>query len=141
MEDVVIVASVSCIYGIGDPGTITAWCCTCVRVSGWCIGSRCSACGHAVQPGRRGFRAVPSGCGRRDRHLSGGKCRACPAVEMFDDEIEHLTLSDPLTGHSAEDRPFTPSVQLRHAAATVLRGGGDQGRDSPGAYRGLPEGG
>jgi excinuclease ABC subunit B len=62
-RDVVIVASVSCIYGIGDPGDYHAWCCTCARASvahrDWCSAWwRCSTTGPTWISG-----AAPSGCG------------------------------------------------------------------------------
>jgi excinuclease ABC subunit B len=93
-RDVVIVASVSCIYGIGDPGDYHAWCCTCARASDRPPGPGAAPGGDAVRPADMDFR-------RGTFRVRGDVIDIFPAesaehalrVEMFDDEIEHLRCS------------------------------------------------
>ena len=100
-RDVVIVATVSCIYGIGDPSDYHA------MVLHLREGERMA---HrdlierlvAMQYTRNDV-DFQRGCFR----VRGDVIDVFPAenaelavrIEMFDDEIEHLTLFDPLTGH------------------------------------------
>ena len=125
-RDVVIVASVSCIYGIGDPSDYHAM--VLHLREGEKIGHR-----DLVQ------RLVAMQYDRADIDFKRGTFRVrgdvidiFPAenaeyalrVEMFDDEIEHLTLFDPLTGHLKQKIVrFTvfPSSHYVTPRATVLR--------------------
>jgi len=125
-RDVVIVASVSCIYGIGDPGDYHA------MVLHLREGEQ-MAHRDLVQ------RLVAMQYDRADVDFKRGTFRVrgdvidiFPAenaehalrVEMFDDEIEHLTLFDPLTGHLKQKIVrFTvyPSSHYVTPRATVLR--------------------
>ncbi len=125
-RDVVIVASVSCIYGIGDPGDYHA------MVLHLREGEK-MAHRELVQ------RLVAMQYDRADIDFKRGTFRVrgdvidiFPAenaeyalrVEMFDDEIEHLTLFDPLTGHLKQKIVrFTvyPSSHYVTPRATVLR--------------------
>ncbi|MBL8460770.1 MAG: excinuclease ABC subunit UvrB [Zoogloea sp.] len=125
-RDVVIVASVSCIYGIGDPGDYHS------MVLHLREGERVVH-RDLVQ------RLVAMQYSRADVDFKRGTFRVrgdvidiFPAesaehalrVEMFDDEIEHLTLFDPLTGHLKQRLArFTvyPSSHYVTPRATVLR--------------------
>ncbi|MBN8283669.1 excinuclease ABC subunit UvrB [Zoogloea sp.] len=125
-RDVVIVASVSCIYGIGDPGDYHS------MVLHLREGERLVH-RELVQ------RLVAMQYTRADVDFKRGTFRVrgdvidiFPAesaehalrVEMFDDEIEHLTLFDPLTGHLKQKLArFTvyPSSHYVTPRATVLR--------------------
>jgi excinuclease ABC subunit B len=125
-RDVVIVASVSCIYGIGDPGDYHS------MVLHLREGERV-AHRDLVQ------RLVAMQYTRADVDFKRGTFRVrgdvidiYPAenaehalrVEMFDDEIEHLTLFDPLTGHLKQKLSrFTvyPSSHYVTPRATVLK--------------------
>ncbi len=125
-RDVVIVATVSCIYGIGDP----------VDYHSMVLHLRESehiAHRDLVQ------RLVTMQYTRSDVDFRRGTFRVrgdvidiFPAenaelavrVEMFDDEVEHLTLFDPLTGHLKHKLArFTvyPSSHYVTPRATVLR--------------------
>ncbi len=125
-RDVVIVASVSCIYGIGDPADYHA------MVLHLREGERV-AHRDLVQ------RLVAMQYDRADIDFRRGTFRVrgdvidvFPAesaehalrIEMFDDEIEHLTLFDPLTGHLKQKIVrFTvfPSSHYVTPRATVLK--------------------
>ncbi|WP_079435613.1 excinuclease ABC subunit UvrB [Zoogloea sp. LCSB751] len=125
-RDVVIVASVSCIYGIGDPSDYHSM--VLHLREGERIVHR-----DLVQ------RLVAMQYSRADVDFKRGTFRVrgdvidiYPAenaehalrVEMFDDEIEHLTLFDPLTGHLKQKLSrFTvyPSSHYVTPRATVLK--------------------
>jgi len=125
-RDVVIVASVSCIYGIGDPVDYHS------MVLHLREGERI-AHRDLIQ------RLVAMQYDRADIDFKRGSFRVrgdvidiFPAenaehalrVEMFDDEIEHLTLFDPLTGHLKQKiLRFTvyPSSHYVTPRATVLK--------------------
>jgi excinuclease ABC subunit B len=125
-RDVVIVATVSCIYGIGDPVDYHA------MILHLREGERMA---HRDLIGR----LVAMQYTRSDVDFHRGTFRVrgdvidiFPAesaelalrVEMFDDEIEHLTLFDPLTGHLRQKLlRFTvyPSSHYVTPRATVLR--------------------
>ena len=125
-RDVVIVASVSCIYGIGDPGDYHSM----------VLHLRA---GEKVVHRELVQRLVAMQYTRADVDFKRGTFRVrgdvidiFPAesaehalrVEMFDDEIEHLTLFDPLTGHLKQKLArFTvyPSSHYVTPRATVLR--------------------
>ncbi|MEZ5088215.1 MAG: excinuclease ABC subunit UvrB, partial [Tessaracoccus sp.] len=124
-RDVVIVASVSCIYGIGDP----------VDYHSMVLHLRE---GEKVAHRELIQRLVAMQYTRADLDFRRGTFRVrgdvvdvFPAenaelavrVEMFDDEIEHLTLFDPLTGHLKQKLVrFTvyPSSHYVTPRATVL---------------------
>ncbi|MDY0012409.1 MAG: excinuclease ABC subunit UvrB [Rhodocyclaceae bacterium] len=125
-RDVVIVATVSCIYGIGDP----------VDYHAMILHLR-----EGERIGHRDLiaRLVAMQYSRADIDFQRGTFRVrgdvidiFPAenaelavrVDMFDDEIEHLTLFDPLTGHLKQKLVrFTvyPSSHYVTPRATVLR--------------------
>jgi excinuclease ABC subunit B len=125
-RDVVIVASVSCIYGIGDP----------VDYHSMVLHLR-----EGEQVAQRDLiqRLVAMQYTRADLDFKRGTFRVrgdvidiFPAenaefalrVEMFDDEVEHLTLFDPLTGHLKQKIVrFTvyPSSHYVTPRATVLK--------------------
>ena len=125
-RDVVIVATVSCIYGIGDPVDYHS------MVLHLREGERMA---HRDLLGR----LVSMQYTRADVDFRRGSFRVrgdvidiFPAenaelavrVEMFDDEIEHLTLFDPLTGHLKHKLArFTvyPSSHYVTPRATVLK--------------------
>ena len=125
-RDVVIVATVSCIYGIGDPSDYHSMI---LHVSeGEKIAYR-----DVLQ------RLVAMQYDRSDVDFHRGTFRVrgdvidiFPAenaelavrIEMFDDEIEHITLFDPLTGHLKQKLGrFTvfPSSHYVTPRATVMR--------------------
>ncbi|MBI5780921.1 MAG: excinuclease ABC subunit UvrB [Rhodocyclales bacterium] len=125
-RDVVIVATVSCIYGIGDP----------VDYHSMVLHLR-----EGERMGQRVLieRLVQMQYERADADFHRGTFRVrgevidvFPAenaeyalrIELFDDEIEHLTLFDPLTGHLVHKLVrFTvyPSSHYVTPRATVLR--------------------
>ena len=125
-RDVVIVATVSCIYGIGDPVDYHAM--ILHLREGERIGQR-----ELIQ------RLVAMQYTRADIDFRRGTFRVrgdvidvFPAenaelavrIELFDDEIEHLTLFDPLTGHLKHKLArFTvyPSSHYVTPRATVLQ--------------------
>jgi len=125
-RDVVIVATVSCIYGIGDP----------VDYHSMVLHLRE---GETMAHRDLVRRLVTMQYTRADVDFRRGTFRVrgdvidiFPAenaelavrVEMFDDEIEHLTLFDPLTGHLKHKMVrFTvyPSSHYVTPRATVLR--------------------
>ncbi len=125
-RDVVIVATVSCIYGIGDPVDYHA------MILHLREGER-TAHRDLIQ------RLVAMQYSRADIDFRRGTFRVrgdvidvFPAenaelavrIEMFDDEIEHLTLFDPLTGHLKHKLArFTvyPSSHYVTPRATVLQ--------------------
>ncbi len=125
-RDVVIVATVSCIYGIGDPVDYHAM--ILHLREGERIGQR-----DLVQ------RLVAMQYTRSDVDFRRGTFRVrgdvidvFPAenaelavrIELFDDEVEHLTLFDPLTGHLKQKLVrFTvyPSSHYVTPRATVLK--------------------
>ena len=125
-RDVVIVATVSCIYGIGDPVDYHA------MILHLREGER-MAHRELIQ------RLVTMQYSRADIDFRRGTFRVrgdvidvFPAenaelavrIEMFDDEIEHLTLFDPLTGHLKHRLArFTvyPSSHYVTPRATVLQ--------------------
>ncbi|MFT3736169.1 MAG: excinuclease ABC subunit UvrB [Rhodocyclaceae bacterium] len=125
-RDVVIVATVSCIYGIGDPADYH---------------SMILHLREGEKMGQRDLlqRLVGMQYDRNDVDFSRGSFRVrgdiidiFPAenaelavrVEMFDDEIEHITLFDPLTGHLKQKLGrFTvfPSSHYVTPRATVMK--------------------
>ncbi|MDR0635199.1 MAG: excinuclease ABC subunit UvrB [Azoarcus sp.] len=125
-RDVVIVASVSCIYGIGDP----------VDYHAMILHLRA---GERIARRELIARLVAMQYTRADLDFRRGAFRVrgdvidiFPAenaeyavrIEMFDDEVEQLTLFDPLTGHLRHKLGrFTvyPSSHYVTPRATVLR--------------------
>jgi excinuclease ABC subunit B len=125
-RDVVIVATVSCIYGIGDPSDYHSMI---LHVSE----------GEKVAHRDVLQRLVAMQYTRSDVDFHRGTFRVrgdvidiFPAenaelavrIEMFDDEIEHITLFDPLTGHLKQKLGrFTvyPSSHYVTPRATVMR--------------------
>ena len=125
-RDVVIVATVSCIYGIGDPVDYHAM--ILHLREGEKVGQR-----DLIQ------RLVAMQYSRSDIDFRRGTFRVrgdvidvfpsenaelAVRIELFDDEVEHLTLFDPLTGHLRQKLGrFTvyPSSHYVTPRATVLK--------------------
>ncbi|AUN94355.1 excinuclease ABC subunit UvrB [Pseudazoarcus pumilus] len=125
-RDVVIVATVSCIYGIGDPVDYHAM--VLHLREGESIGHRDLIARLVAMQYTRNDVDFQRGCFR----VRGDVIDVFPAenaelavrIEMFDDEIEHLTLFDPLTGHLKHKLArFTvyPSSHYVTPRETVLR--------------------
>jgi excinuclease ABC subunit B len=124
-RDVVIVATVSAIYGIGDP----------VDYHSMILHLREGEKMHQRDIIRRLVRCSTSAtrwisarhlsrARRRDRHLSGRKAESALRITLFDDELESITLFDPLTGHTRQKLGrFTvfPSSHYVTPRATVLK--------------------
>ena len=125
-RDVVIVATVSCIYGIGDPSDYHAM--VLHLREGERMGHRDLIARLVAMQYTRNDVDFQRGCFR----VRGDVIDVFPAenaelavrIEMFDDEIEHLTLFDPLTGHLKHKLArFTvyPSSHYVTPRATVLK--------------------
>jgi excinuclease ABC subunit B len=125
-RDTVIVATVSAIYGIGNPADYHAMVMT-LRV-GDKIGQR-EAIAQLV---RMQYTRNEIDFGRGSFRVRGDTIDVFPSehselairIELFDDEIESLTLFDPLTGATRQKIPrFTvyPSSHYVTPRATVLR--------------------
>jgi excinuclease ABC subunit B len=102
-DDVIIVASVSCIYGIGSVETYTA------MTFQLTVGERIDQRQLAGRPGGAAIQAQRPGLPAR--HVPGARRhgRAVPvppggprlALSLFGDEIEEIVEFDPLTGHKS----------------------------------------
>jgi excinuclease ABC subunit B len=125
-RDVVIVATVSCIYGIGDPSDYHAM--VLHLREGERMAHRDLIARLVAMQYTRNDVDFQRGCFR----VRGDVIDVFPAenaelavrIEMFDDEIEHLTLFDPLTGHLRHKLArFTvyPSSHYVTPRATVLK--------------------
>jgi len=125
-RDVVIVATVSCIYGIGDPVDYHAM--ILHLREGERIGHRELVTRLVAMQYTRADIDFRRGTFR----VRGDVIDVFPAenaelavrIEMFDDEIEHLTLFDPLTGHLRQKLVrFTvyPSSHYVTPRATVIK--------------------
>ena len=122
-RDTVIVGTVSCIYGIGNPGDYHAIG-PCAPATGFPARTG-AAGGHAVHPQRRGLHA------RRLPEVRGEtidifrrKAELALRLTLFDGEIESLELFDPLTGRVRQKLPrFTvyPGSHYGTPRETVLR--------------------
>ncbi|MDP9383198.1 MAG: excinuclease ABC subunit UvrB [Chloroflexota bacterium] len=114
-RDVVIVASVSCIYGLGSPEEYGKFVVTLKR-------------GEDQRMGKLIRRLVDLQYNRNDQSLARGNFRVRgdtleihPAyeeiavrVEFFGDEIERITEVDPLTGEVLADRPRVDIYPAKH---------------------------
>jgi excinuclease ABC subunit B len=114
-RDVIVVASVSCIYGLGSPEDYRNMICTIEK-------------GQFLTREVFLARLVEMQYDRNDYHFTRGKFRVrgdtvelCPAytedavrVEFFGDEIERITRFDPLTGDSTEPLEQLPIFAARH---------------------------
>jgi excinuclease ABC subunit B len=134
-RDTIIVASVSAIYGLGDPSRTCAWCCTSTAATKSTSAASCAPGGAAVHAQRHGLpaRHLP-GARRRGRHLPGGIEKEAVRVELFDDEIENISLFDPLTGEIMRNRvprytvyPKTHYVTPRSASSRRSTSGRAEG--------------
>jgi excinuclease ABC subunit B len=125
-RDVVIVATVSCIYGIGDPVDYHA------MILHLREGERIAHRDLIARLVAMQYTRADIDFQRGTFRVRGDVIDIFPAenaelalrVEMFDDEIEHLTLFDPLTGHLKQKLlRFTvyPSSHYVTPRATVLR--------------------
>ena len=125
-RDVVIVASVSCIYGIGDPVDYHS------MVLHLREGERIAHRDLVQRLVTMQYTRADIDFRRGTFRVRGDVIDIFPAenaelavrVEMFDDELEHLTLFDPLTGHLKHKLVrFTvyPSSHYVTPRATVLR--------------------
>ncbi|MCB1890188.1 MAG: excinuclease ABC subunit UvrB [Rhodocyclaceae bacterium] len=125
-RDVVIVASVSCIYGIGDPVDYHA------MVLHLREGERIAHRDVLQRLVAMQYTRSDIDFRRGTFRVRGDVIDVFPAenaeqavrIEMFDDEIEHLTVFDPLTGHMRQKLArFTvyPSSHYVTPRATVLK--------------------
>jgi len=125
-RDVVIVATVSCIYGIGDPSDYHA------MVLHLREGERMAHRDLIARLVAMQYTRNDVDFQRGSFRVRGDVIDVFPAenaelalrIEMFDDEIEHLTLFDPLTGHLKHKLArFTvyPSSHYVTPRATVLK--------------------
>jgi excinuclease ABC subunit B len=125
-RDVVIVATVSCIYGIGNPGDYHAMVMT-LRVR-----DRMSQREVLQRLVAMQYKRNETDFGRGTFRVRGDTIDVFPAehaelavrIELFDDEIESIQLFDPLTGRVRQKIPrFTvyPSSHYVTPRATVLR--------------------
>ena len=132
-DDVIVVASVSCIYGIGSVETYTAMTFT-VSVGDQLDEGKLRADLVALQY-RRNDQALERGCFRR----RGDAFEIFPAhyedrawrVSFFGDEVESIREFDPLTGHTtaeldsvkvyAASHYVTPRPTLNQAIAQIKR--------------------
>ena len=114
-RDTIVVASVSCIYGLGSPDDYRNMICTIEK-------------GQFLTREVFLARLVEMQYDRNDFNFTRGKFRVrgdtvelCPAytedavrVEFFGDEIERITRFDPLTGDSTEPLEQLPIFAARH---------------------------
>ncbi|MDY0049037.1 MAG: excinuclease ABC subunit UvrB [Thauera propionica] len=125
-RDVVIVATVSCIYGIGDPVDYHA------MILHLREGERMAHRDLIQRLVAMQYTRADIDFRRGTFRVRGDVIDVFPAenaelavrIEMFDDEIEHLTLFDPLTGHLKQKLArFTvyPSSHYVTPRATVLQ--------------------
>ncbi len=125
-RDVVIVATVSAIYGIGNPADYHAMIMT-LRV-----GDKMGQRDVIAQLVRMQYTRNEVDFGRGTFRVRGDTIDVFPAehselairIELFDDEVESLTLFDPLTGRTRQKIPrFTvyPSSHYVTPRATVLK--------------------
>ncbi|WP_418648574.1 excinuclease ABC subunit UvrB [Thauera butanivorans] len=125
-RDVVIVATVSCIYGIGDPVDYHA------MILHLREGERMAHRDLIQRLVAMQYTRADIDFRRGTFRVRGDVIDVFPAenaelavrIEMFDDEIEHLTLFDPLTGHLKHKLArFTvyPSSHYVTPRATVLK--------------------
>ena len=133
-RDVIIVASVSCIYGLGAPVDYGA---TVLRLRVGGQYRRDAVLRHLVDlQYQRNDQALT----RARFRVRGDTLEVVPAsedrllrVEFFGDEIERITEVDPLTGEllaQREDLSSLPSHALRHPRGQAPGGdGGHRGRD------------
>jgi excinuclease ABC subunit B len=129
-RDVVVVASVSCIYGLGSPENYKDLICPVTK-------------GQFLTREALLARLVEMQYERNDMQLTRGKFRVrgdtvelCPAytedavrIEFFGDEVDRLTRFEPLTGESIEPMEsitifaarhyVTPADKMRHALGTI----------------------
>ena len=115
-DDVIIVASVSCIYGIGSVETYSAM--TFALKRGERINQRQlhrRPGGAAIQAHRRRFlpRLVP-GARRHHRHLPGALRGPRLARVLFGDEVESIDEFDPLTGQKTDELEFVKIYANSH---------------------------
>jgi excinuclease ABC subunit B len=125
-RDVVIVASVSCIYGIGDPVDYHA------MILHLREGERVIRADLIARLVAMQYTRSDIDFHRGTFRVRGDVIDVFPAenaeyavrIEMFDDEVEHITLFDPLTGHLKHKLGrFTvyPSSHYVTPRATVLK--------------------
>ncbi len=125
-RDVVIVATVSCIYGIGDPVDYHA------MILHLREGERMAHRDLIQRLVAMQYTRADIDFRRGTFRVRGDVIDVFPAenaelavrIEMFDDEVEHLTLFDPLTGHLRQRLArFTvyPSSHYVTPRATVLK--------------------
>ena len=104
-RDVIIVASVSCIYGIGSPSS-TASRCSCSRSASGSIASDAvpQAGRHAVPAQRHRARRVARSASRgRSLEIFPAYAETAYRIALFGDEIESIQHFDPLTGEVLDE--------------------------------------
>jgi excinuclease ABC subunit B len=129
-RDVIIVASVSCIYGLGSPSSYYDMSITLERGTSW---DRDDVMRRMV-----GLQYTRNEIGfdRGTFRVRGDTVEIIPAyeervvrLEFFGDEIDRIALLDPVSGHPIEEVPtitifpashfITPDEQVQRAASTV----------------------
>ena len=130
-DDVIIVASVSCIYGIGSVETYTA-------MTFSHEGRRAHRAAPAHRRPRRAAiqahpdatsRAAPSACAATSSSSSRPTSRTAPgASALFGDEVESIVEFDPLTGKKIDDLQFVKVYANSHyVTPRADAAAGDQG--------------
>ncbi|MGL9769566.1 MAG: excinuclease ABC subunit UvrB [Sodalis sp. (in: enterobacteria)] len=107
-RDIIVVASVSAIYGLGDPNVYLQMMLHLTRgmlVSQWSIVNQLSELQYTRndQEFQRGTFRVRGG--EVIDIFPAESNEVALRVELFDDEVKHLSLFDPLTGHVDEEVP------------------------------------
>ena len=135
-DDVIIVASVSCIYGIGSVETYTAMTFTVQTgetprrsASCWPTSSPCTTAAATPNFIRGTFRVRGDTVELFPAHLEDRAWR----ISLFGDEVESITEFDPLTGpedRRAEADQGLLQLALRHAQADAAAGASSPSRPS-----------
>lgn len=115
-DDVIIVASVSCIYGIGSVETYSA------MVLDLAVGQRIGRQALLAQLVELQYKRNDIGFSRGDFRVRGDTVEIFPAhladvawrITLFDDEIEELIAFDPLTGDKLEKMEATKLYANSH---------------------------
>lgn len=115
-DDVIIVASVSCIYGIGSVETYTA------MTFGLEVGDRIDQRQLLADLVALQYKRADIGFSRGTFRVRGDTIEVFPAhfedrawrISLFGDEVESITEFDPLTGHKSADMKFVKIYANSH---------------------------
>lgn len=115
-DDVIIVASVSCIYGIGSVETYTA------MTFGLEVGNRIDQRQLLADLVALQYKRADVGFARGTFRVRGDTIEVFPAhledrawrISLFGDEVESITEFDPLTGHKSADMKFVKIYANSH---------------------------